>query len=39
MLIYHRDLGRLEKWANRNPLQFNTRKDKVLHLRRNNLRH
>ncbi|PKU40849.1 rna-directed dna polymerase from mobile element jockey-like [Limosa lapponica baueri] len=33
-----RDLHRLEKRAERNPMQFNKRKFKVLHLERNNAR-
>lgn len=27
----HNNIKRLEKWADRNLLQFNKRKDKVLH--------
>ena len=34
-----RDLDRLEKWADRNPIKFNSEKCKVLHLRRNNPSH
>lgn len=34
-----RDLSRLEKWADRNLLKFNTVKCKVLHLEKNNTKH
>jgi len=34
-----RDTERLEKWANKNIKEFNMGKCKLLHLRRNNLRH
>ncbi|KAK4828681.1 hypothetical protein QYF61_000500 [Mycteria americana] len=34
-----RDLHRLKKWADRDLMQFNTRRCKVLHLGRNNPRH
>ncbi|GAB0203569.1 methylenetetrahydrofolate reductase [Grus japonensis] len=34
-----RNFNRLEKWANRNLMQFNKGKSKVLHLGRNNPRH
>ena len=34
-----RDLDRLEKWVDRNIMKLNKEKCKVLHLRRNNLRH
>jgi len=34
-----RDLGRLEKWADRNILKFDKEKCKVLHLGRNPPRH
>lgn len=35
----HNDLKRLEKWADRNLLQFNKGKSKVLHWRRSNSRY
>jgi len=33
------DLDRLQKWAGRNPMQFNKEKCKVLHLERSNSTH